>query len=86
LSVVYVTVDIELIYKEATEGSLMDCGDDRSRGDHPSAYGGNTPALSILCSELEVHVPSDGYHVIIIVVLISQSLQLQAQVTQTNLD
>jgi len=78
-------MDIELTYTEATERSHMDGGDDIGRSVHPSAYCGNTPALSILGSELEVHVASDGYHVIITAGLISQSLQLQAQVTQTSL-
>jgi hypothetical protein len=66
-------MDIELIYTEATEGSHMDGGDGVGRGVHPSAYCGNTPPLSILVSELEVHVASDGYHVIIMAGLISQS-------------
>lgn len=63
----------------------MDGGDGIARSVHPSAYCGNTPALSILGSELEVHVASGGYHVIITAGLISQSLKLQAQVTQTRL-
>jgi len=78
-------MDIELAYTEATEGSRMDGWDGIGRGVHPSAYCGNTPALFVLGSELVVHVASDGYHVIIIAGLISQSRQLQAQVTQTSL-
>jgi hypothetical protein len=77
-------MDIELIYTEATEGSHMDGGDGSDRGVHPSAYCDNTPALSILGSELEVHVASDGNHVIIIAGLMSQSLQLQVQGTHTG--